>query len=70
MKLLDGKDLLQLVIGFIGTLISIDPFGAEINIYVFVALLCPLFASASYLIVRKYGYQESLFSFLYSERFL
>ena len=30
----------------------------------FIALLCPIFASASYLIVRKYGYEESLFSFL------
>ena len=58
------KRFTAIVIGFIGTLISINPFGAEINSYVFVALLCPIFASASYLIVRKYGYEESLFSFL------
>ena len=58
------KRFTAIVIGFIGTLISINPFGAEINSYVFIALLCPIFASASYLIVRKYGYEESLFSFL------
>jgi drug/metabolite transporter (DMT)-like permease len=58
------KRFTAIVIGFIGTLISINPFGAEINSYAFIALLCPIFASASYLIVRKYGYEESLFSFL------
>ena len=58
------KRFTAIVIGFIGTLISINPFGAEINSYIFIALLCPFFASASYLIVRKYGYEESLFSFL------
>jgi len=51
-------------VGFIGALISINPFNAEINNYVLIALLGPFFAAASYLIVRKYGYQENLFSFL------
>ena len=48
----------------IGTLISINPFGTSIDPYVFIALLCPVCAAASYLIVRKYGYQESIFSFI------
>ena len=49
---------------FINVTGSGDPFGSKIDAYVFVALLCPLCAAASYLIVRKYGYQESIFSFI------
>ena len=44
-----------IIFGLVGALISIDPFGSKIDAYVFVALLCPLCAAASYLIVRKYG---------------
>ena len=37
----------------------------ELNYYyALLALCCPIAASASYLIVRKYGYKENIFSFL------
>ncbi len=58
------KRFTAIIFGLVGTLISIDPFGSKIDAYVLVALLCPLCAAASYLIVRKYGYQESIFSFI------
>ena len=58
------KRFTAIIFGLVGALISIDPFGSKIDAYVFVALLCPLCAAASYLIVRKYGYQESIFSFI------
>tara|TARA_Y100001970_G_C14094493_1_gene781868 strand:- start:209 stop:1129 length:921 start_codon:yes stop_codon:yes gene_type:complete len=58
------KRFSAILIGFVGALISINPFGTEFNIYFFIAFGCPIFAAASYLIVRKYGYKESLFSFL------
>ena len=59
------KRLTAIIIGFIGTIISINPFGTEINYYhALLALCCPIAASASYLIVRKYGHKENLFSFL------
>jgi len=58
------KRFSAIIFGLIGTLISINPFGASIDPYTFIALLCPVCAAASYLIVRKYGYQESIFSFV------
>ena len=58
------KRFTAILIGFIGAIISINPFGAEYDNYIFLALFCPIFASASYLIVRKYGLKENLFSFL------
>ena len=58
------KRFTAILIGFIGAIISINPFGTEYNNYIFLALFCPIFASASYLIVRKYGLKENLFSFL------
>lgn len=58
------KRFTAIVTGFVGTVISINPFTAELNNYVLLALLAPVLAASSYLIVRKYGEQESLFSFL------
>ena len=58
------KRFTAILIGFIGAIISINPFGTEYDNYIFLALFCPIFASASYLIVRKYGLKENLFSFL------
>ena len=54
---------LATIIGFIGALVAVDPFSADLNGILWVLLL-PFFPAASYLIVRKYGQQESLFSFL------
>ena len=54
------KRFTAILIGFIGAIISINPFGTEYDNYIFLALFCPIFASASYLIVRKYGYKENL----------
>ena len=51
-------------IGFIGAIIAIDPFSSEFTKIGIIAIIMPLFPTASYLIVRKYGYQESLYSFL------
>ena len=58
------KRFTAIIAGFLGAIISIDPFTAEVNEYVFIALLAPVLAAASYLIVRKYGHQETLYSFL------
>ena len=58
------KRFTAILIGFIGAIISINPFGTEYDNYIFLALFCPIFVSASYLIVRKYGVKENLFSFL------
>ena len=52
------------IIGFIGAIIAIDPFGSEFSKINLLAILMPFFPAVSYLIVRKYGHQESLFSFL------
>ena len=53
-----------IIIGFFGAVIAINPFGDGFNKIVFLAMLTPVFASASYLIVRKYGHQETIYSFL------
>tara|TARA_B100001989_G_scaffold89338_1_gene62101 strand:+ start:1701 stop:2624 length:924 start_codon:yes stop_codon:yes gene_type:complete len=55
---------LATIIGFIGAVIAIDPFDSDFSKIGIVAILMPFFPAASYLIVRKYGYQESLYSFL------
>lgn len=52
------------IIGFIGAMIAVNPFSEEFNNIIFLALLVPFLPAASYLIVRKYGHQESLYSFL------
>ena len=58
------KRFTAVIVGFIGAIISINPFGTVYDNYILLALFCPIFASASYLIVRKYGFKENLFSFL------
>ena len=52
------------IIGFVGAIIAIDPFSNEFSKIGILAIIMPFLPAASYLIVRKYGQQESLFSFL------
>jgi len=51
-------------IGFIGAIIAIDPSSSEFTEIGLIAVILPFLPTASYLIVRKYGHQESLYSFL------
>jgi len=53
-----------IIVGFLGVIISLDPFNETLNKYVFIAFIPPLSVSISWLIVRKYGQQESIYSFL------
>ena len=55
---------LATIIGFVGAIIAIDPFSSEFSKIGILAIIMPFLPAASYLIVRKYGQQESLFSFL------
>ena len=60
-----------IIVGFIGVLISLDPFNEPINKYIILTFLCPLLMSISWLIVRKYGQTENVYSFLiYGKLFL
>ena len=60
-----------IVVGFIGVMISLDPFNEPLSEYIFLAFLAPLFASISWLIVRKFGQTENVYSFLiYGKLFL
>ena len=60
-----------IIVGFIGVLISLDPFNEPINKYILLTFLCPLLMSISWLIVRKYGQTENVYSFLiYGKLFL
>ena len=60
-----------IVVGFIGVMISLDPLNEPLSVYIFLAFLAPLFASISWLIVRKYGQTENVYSFLiYGKLFL
>jgi len=58
-----------IIVGFIGVIISLDPFHEHLNKYVFLTFLAPLFASISWLIVRKYGHTENVYSFLMYGKF-
>ena len=59
------------IVGFIGVLISINPFRETYNEYALLAFFSPLFAATGWLIVKKYGKQESIFSFMiYGKLFL
>jgi drug/metabolite transporter (DMT)-like permease len=53
-----------IIVGFIGVVISLDPFNEPLNKYIFLTFLAPLFVSVSWLIVRKYGQTENVYSFL------
>ena len=58
-------------VGFFGVVISLDPFNEPLNKYVMLTFLAPLFVSISWLIVRKYGQTENVYSFLiYGKIFL
>ena len=58
-------------IGFIGVIISLDPFNEPINKYILLTFLCPFLMSISWLMVRKYGHTENVYSFLiYGKVFL
>tara|TARA_B110000285_G_C15019947_1_gene561040 strand:- start:289 stop:1215 length:927 start_codon:yes stop_codon:yes gene_type:complete len=60
-----------IIVGFIGVMISLDPFNEPLNKYIFLTFLAPLFVSISWLIVRKYGQTENVYSFLiYGKMFL
>ena len=60
-----------IIVGFIGVLISLDPFNEPINKYIVLTFLCPFLMSISWLIVRKYGQTENVYSFLiYGKLFL
>ena len=56
-------------VGFIGVIISLDPFNEPLNKYVFLAFLAPILVSISWLIVRKYGQTENVYSFLMYGKF-
>jgi drug/metabolite transporter (DMT)-like permease len=60
-----------ILVGFIGVMISINPFGESYNKYALLAMLAPFLAASGWLIVKKYGRQESIFSFMvYGKLFL
>ena len=58
-----------IIVGFIGVIISLDPFNEPLNKYIFLTFLAPFFVSISWLIVRKYGQSENVYSFLIYGKF-
>ena len=58
-----------IIVGFIGVIISLDPFHEPLNKYILLTFLAPLFVSISWLIVRKYGQTENVYSFLIYGKF-
>jgi drug/metabolite transporter (DMT)-like permease len=58
-----------IMVGFIGVIISLDPFHEPLNKYILLTFLAPLFVSISWLIVRKYGQTENVYSFLIYGKF-
>ena len=58
-----------IIVGFLGVVISLDPFNETMNKYIFLAFLPPILASSSWLIVRKYSQEESVYSFLLYGKF-
>ena len=60
-----------IIVGFIGVLISINPFSMAFNKLIILSFLSPIFAALGWLIVKKYGQKESIFSFMiYGKLFL
>jgi drug/metabolite transporter (DMT)-like permease len=60
-----------IIVGFLGVVISLDPFNEPLNKYIYLTFLAPLLVSISWLIVRKYGQTENVYSFLiYGKLFL
>jgi drug/metabolite transporter (DMT)-like permease len=58
-----------ITIGFFGVIISLDPFNEPLSKYIYLAFLAPLFVSISWLIVKKYGQTENVYSFLIYGKF-
>jgi drug/metabolite transporter (DMT)-like permease len=58
-----------IIVGFIGVIISLDPFHEPLNKYILLAFFAPLLVSVSWLIVRKYGHTENVYSFLIYGKF-
>ena len=54
-----------IIVGFIGVIIAIDPFSLTFNNLIIFAFLSPIFAAAGWLIIKKYGEQENIFSFMF-----
>jgi drug/metabolite transporter (DMT)-like permease len=62
---------MAIIIGFLGVIISLDPFNETLNKYIYLAFLAPLFVSISWLMVKKHGQTENIYSFLiYGKIFL
>jgi|TARA_B100001079_G_C16323015_1_gene475545 drug/metabolite transporter (DMT)-like permease len=60
-----------IIIGFIGVIVSVDPFHESFNKYAYLALLVPVLVSINWLIIKKYGEKENTYSFLiYGKLFL
>ena len=58
-----------IIVGFAGVVISLDPFSEPLNKYIYLTFLAPLLVSISWLIVRKYGNTENVYSFLIYGKF-
>ena len=58
-----------IITGFLGVIISLDPINEPLNKYIFLAFLAPLFVSISWLIVKKHGHTENVYSFLIYGKF-
>jgi drug/metabolite transporter (DMT)-like permease len=58
-----------IIVGFAGVVISLDPFNEPLNKYIYLTFLAPLLVSISWLIVRKYGHTENVYSFLIYGKF-
>ena len=58
-----------IIIGFLGVIISLDPFNEALSKYIYLAILAPLLVSISWLIVKKYGQTENVYSFLIYGKF-
>jgi drug/metabolite transporter (DMT)-like permease len=58
-----------IIVGFVGVIVSLDPFNEPISKYIYLTFLAPLLVSISWLIVRKYGQTENVFSFLIYGKF-
>jgi len=58
-----------IIVGFAGVVISLDPFNEPLNKFIYLTFLAPLLVSISWLIVRKYGHTENVYSFLIYGKF-
>ena len=58
-----------IILGFFGVIITLDPFGTPLTKYILLAFLAPLSVSISWLIVKKYGQTENVYSFLVYGKF-